>query len=90
MLRVLLALVVALVIASSALAQEKFTPGSDDTLNWVEPDKGLDQMLEEIKPGILYFYSAFQVEFCKTVEKDIIPQKSLKPGWGGGDDERKA
>jgi len=58
-------------------AQDSFTPGSEDTLKWVEPEKGLEQMAEEASTGILYVYSSGKVEFCKTLEKEILPSKSL-------------
>ncbi len=77
MLRTISSLIVIMVIAGTALAQEEFKPGSESTLKWVEPDKGIKQMLEEAKPGMLYFYSAYKAEFCKTIEKEIIPTKSI-------------
>jgi hypothetical protein len=76
--RAVLAIAIAFLLISVAYAQDDFTPGSDDTLDWKEPAKGLEQMVEDIIPGIIYFYSAHQAEFCKAIEKDIIPQKSLK------------
>jgi len=78
MFRVMLASVAVFFFASTVFAQDEFTPGSEDKLDWVEPDKGFEKMIEEVMPGILYFYSAHKAEFCKVIEKDILPQKSLK------------
>lgn len=78
MLRVILVSLTLLFAVSTAFAQDEFTPGSEDTLDWEKPDAGFEKMVEEVKPGILYFYSAHKAEFCKAIEKDILPQKSLK------------
>ena len=75
--RAVFALTVIVIFASFALAQEEFKPGGESTLKWVEPDEGFELMLKETRPGILYFYSAHKAEFCKTIEKDVIPTKSI-------------
>jgi hypothetical protein len=77
MLRALLVSLFAVLLAGLALAQDEFVPGSEDTLDWEEPAKGLEKMVEEVEPGILYIYSAYQTEFCKAVEKDIMSSKTM-------------
>jgi hypothetical protein len=74
---IVVAAVLSLLVVPLAIAQDSFTPGSDDTLKWVEPGKGLEQMAEEATTGILYVYSSGKVEFCKALEKEVFPSKSL-------------
>jgi hypothetical protein len=64
-------------VCVAVCAQESFTPGSEDTLKWVEPEKGFEQMAEEASTGILYVYSSGKVEFCKSIEKEVLPARSL-------------
>lgn len=66
-----------IVAAAALLAQEEFAPGTEDTLKWVEPEEGLKAMLEDVKPGFLYVYSSHKAEFCRAVEKDVIPSKTI-------------
>lgn len=76
--RYLFALTVfSLLFCPALYAQEAFKPGSEDTLNWVKPEKGLEQMAEEASTGILYVYSSGKVEFCKSMEKEVLASKSL-------------
>ena len=75
--RAFLALFLVALATPVALAQDEFTPGGEDTLVWMEPEKAFNQMLEDTKPGMLYFFSAYKAEFCKAVEKEIIPSKSM-------------
>lgn len=77
MYRAVMALAVVLILTTPALAQDEFKPGSNDTLKWVEPEEGIKQMLEVVKPGMLYFYSAYKADFCKAIEKEIITNKSV-------------
>ena len=70
-------IVAILVLCPATYAQDAFTPGSEDTLDWVEPEKGLKEMAEEASTGILYVYSSGKVEFCKSIEKEVLPAKSL-------------
>jgi hypothetical protein len=77
MLRTLFIFSVITVFSAAAFAQEEFTPGSESTLKWVGPEKGFEQMLEEIMPGFLYIYSSYKPEFCKAVETEIIPSKTV-------------
>ena len=72
-----LGIVITLLSFQMAYAQDAFKPGSEDTLEWTEPEKGLEEMAEEAKTGILYVYSSGKVEFCKSIEKDVLPSKSL-------------
>ncbi len=69
--------VLSLFLCPALYAQEAFKPGSEDTLKWVKPEKGLEQMAEEACTGILYVYSSGKVEFCKSMEKEVLPSKSL-------------
>ena len=70
-------IVLSLLLVHSGYAQDTFKPGSEDTLKWVEPEKGLEQMAEEAATGILYVYSSGKVDFCKSMEKEVLPAKSL-------------
>jgi len=75
--RIPLVAALALAFALAAFAQDSFISGSDSTLKWVAPDEGLEQMLEDVSPGLLYFYSSHKTEFCKAFEKEVIPNKSF-------------
>lgn len=70
-------IVLLLLLTQAVYAQETFKPGSEDTVKWVEPGKGLEQMAEEASTGILYVYSSGKVEFCKSIEKEVLTAKSL-------------
>lgn len=78
MLRIVIAFSLTAALAAAALAQDSFIPGNESTLKWVDTEKGFKQMLETARPGFLYIYSTHKAGFCKTVEKEIIPQRSLR------------
>lgn len=78
MLRAVLTLSLSVLLAAVALAQGDFVPGSDKTLKWMDANKGFELMLEKAKPGFLYIYSTHKIGFCQVVEKEIIPQRSLR------------